>query len=344
MPDLTLDAAIGAAWDIMEQRLAELPDSLAALARRFLDKVSEPDTGYRSYFSRPRSAPLLHIPFWLYLRLKREGCYENRGDLIPPRPPGAGRGERNAHADQALYAILAATMWGYIFIRIQDDLLDDPRLAEQDLSLFGNVCCAEMYRLYRWALPEAEDFWRGFDRVWLEFTAATLEERTQVLSDQPYPRALFENHARKVAFAQTPVLAVAALAGQNQWDALIAELINRLGVAFGLINDVMGWPRDLRSGQRTYLLAAAGWRNDTAADSIEAIEEQLRKALYNQGLLRAFLESAVEWFKLATESARALGLVEFDAYIEQLMAYLEEQKRPIALITLQRVLAGLNNG
>lgn len=320
--DLTLAAAINAAWDIIECRLAELPPALAALGQRFFDKVSEPDSGYRSYFSRPRSAPLLHIPFWLYLRLKREGAL----------------GE--ASAERALYTILAATMWGYIFIRIQDDLLDDPQCAELDLSLFGNVCCAEMYRLYRSALPEAEDFWRGFDRAWLTFSAATLEERAQVLSDQPYPRTLFENHARKVAFAQIPALAVAALAGQNQWEALIVELIDRLGVAFGLINDVMGWPRDLRSGQRTYLLAEAGWSHGSTAGSIEEIEAQLRKVLYDQGLLRAFLDEAVAWFRRAEQSARALGLVEFDAYLQQLLAYLEEQKRPIALITLQRLLVG----
>ncbi|MRG91697.1 hypothetical protein [Polyangium spumosum] len=331
---LAKQAMIDAAWDLCERRFEALPAPLDEIGARFLRSVGEGTPSHRAYFSGPLAPPLLYMPLWLADRLTAEGA-------LPAR------------AQASIAPILAGTMQGYFYVRIQDDLLDDPARADHELLLLGNACVAGMVLAYTEALgPRAPAFFQAFDRAFLAFSRLTLAEQRVVRSDDPYPEALFEEHAGKVAFARAPLLAVAALADALHLEPSITTLIDHLGVAYGLANDVLGWPRDLRAGHRTYLLATAGLtRADldriaalsdehARAEAHEALAERLRGTLYEGMLLRRTLERAIAEQGRAAESARALGLPGFEAYTADRLAWLGALDREILAMSLKRALGG----
>ncbi|MDI1447682.1 hypothetical protein [Polyangium sp. 6x1] len=326
-------ADIDAAWAIVEAHLAALPDPLDALAARFLASVSAGEARHRAYFQNPLAPPLLYMPLWL------------RDGLV-----GAGRAP--AALDEALPRILAGTMLGYFYVRIQDDVLDDPERADRELLLLGNACFTGMIALLREALADHRGFWGAFDRAFVAFSRLTALEQRVVRSDEPYPELLFEEHCDKVAFARVPLLAVAALADRIDAEPAICALVHRLGVAYGLANDVLGWPRDLLAGHRTYLLAAAGLDHaslarvdaEAAGPSRNAARERLTEALrgdlYEGGRLRRTLQAAVTWHARAAEAARVLPLPAFEAFTAERIAWIEALDRQIVVMSLRRALGG----
>jgi hypothetical protein len=333
----SLQPELDAAWEAIEQRVGAWPDAVAGLGRRFLSFIDDAGAGHRSYFSSALSPPLLYIPLWLRERFRREGAW------APP-------------ADALIPGILAAAMWGYFYIRIQDNQIDDPEHTDPELLLFGNLCIEQLHRLLHAAFNGSPEFWAAFDRAWIEFTRFTLQERRQLMSDLPYSRELFEAHATKVAFARVPALAVCSLAGRMDLEPCVTELVHRLGIAYGLVNDMIGWPRDLRAGHRTYLLARAGVshrdirtdREQTPMSCGEGearpVVDELRRRLYDAGLLRAVLDEAAHWQERAQAVARDLGLVEFEQYTRERLRWLRSQEAHLQWIQLQRALVPAGDG
>jgi hypothetical protein len=308
---------IDSAWGILEERLTTLPPPLDALARRFLSHISEGDNGHRGYFSSRLAPPLVFLPLWLRERFRRE------------QPS-------SAPSEEVTGRLVAAAMWGYLYIRIQDDLLDEAH-PDRSRTLLGNVCVWEMARLLEALVGDSAVFREGFERAWLDFTRWTLAEHEQLLSDAEYGEERFEQHARKVAFARVPALALCVLAGRAELAPSLEALVDQLGVAYGLTNDVVGWRRDLANGHRTFLLARAGF---TRGEPLESARHKVREALYGRGLLVATLESSAAWQRRAAESAEALGLAEFSDYTRERLELLEALAREARLFQLRWVLAG----
>jgi hypothetical protein len=309
----TLDSA----WELLEARLTTLPPPLDALARRFLERISDGEKGHRGYFSSQLAPPLVFLPLWLRERFRREQ---------PATAP----------SEEVTVRLVAAAMWGYLYIRIQDDLLDEAH-PDRSRTLLGNVCGWEMARLLEALVGNSVAFRSAFERAWLDFTRWTLAEHEQLLSDAPYGDEQFEQHARKVAFARVPALAMCILAGRAELEPTVETLVDRLGVAYGLTNDVVGWQRDLANGHRTFLLARAGF---TRGEPLESARHTVREALYGRGLLTETLESSATWQRRAAESAEALGLAEFSDYTRERLALLDELAREARMFQLRWVLAG----
>jgi hypothetical protein len=323
---------IDAAWDLCERQWATLEPPLSDLVTRFLCTVAGTSGTHRGYFSNPLAPPLLYLPIWLFDSLVQ------RQTLDPELRP-------------ALIQILAGTMQGYLYVRTQDDVLDEPARADCDLLLLGNVCCSGMTRAYGEVLgPRAALFWREYDRAMVDFSNMTLAEHHAVLSDTPYETKLFEQHADKVAFARIPMLAVATLASRLDLAPLVATLVHQLGIAYGLVNDVIGWPRDLRAGQRTYLLARAGLQRadlmapNAAKDDVEqlahteALTEKLREKLYEGRLLHDTIGEAIAVHNQALETAKALELHGFEAFHTDRTAWLSKLDSQISTLTLTRII------
>lgn len=313
----TLDAA----WDLLEARLTTLPPPLDALARRFLARISEGDKGHRGYFASRLAPPLVFLPLWLRERFRRE--------------PSA-----SVPSQEVTVRLVAAAMWGYLYIRIQDDLLDEAH-PDRSQTLLGNVCGWEMARLLESLVGDSAAFRAAFERSWLDFTRWTLAEHEQLLSDAPYDEERFEHHARKVAFARVPALALCLLAGRGELTPTVETLVDQLGVAYGLTNDVVGWRRDLSNGHRTFLLARAGFRRGEPLD--DALRT-VREALYGRGLLLATLEASAGWQRRAAMSAETLGLAEFSDYTRERLELLDELAREARTFQLRWLLAGEKAG
>ncbi len=309
----TLDAA----WVLLEGRLSTLPPPLDALARRFLARISEGDKGHRGYFSSRLAPPLVFLPLWLRERLLSEQPTSTPSEAVTVR-------------------LVAAAMWGYLYIRIQDDLLDEAH-PDRSQTLLGNVCGWEMARLLEPLLRDSAVFREAFERAWLDFTRWTLAEHEQLLSNAPYEGEHFEQHARKVAFARVPALALCLLAGRGELVPTVETLVEQLGVAYGLTNDVVGWQRDLANGHRTFLLARAGFMR---GEPLEGARRTVREALYGRGLLAETLEASALWQGRAARSAEALGLAAFADYTRERLELLDELAREAKMIQLRWVLAG----
>jgi len=326
------NAEISAAWDACEARFRALPAPLDALSDRFLASVSSGPDAHRAYFSSALAPPLLYMPLWL-----RDGL--------------AAEGATGLDDARAMTEILAGTMQGYLYVRIQDDALDDPSRADPDLALFGNACLSGMLVAYGDALGAlAPAFFRAFDRAFTTFSRHTHDELRVVRGGGDYPEALFEEHADKVAFARVPMLAVAALAGRADLEPRIAELVHRLGIAYGLTNDALGWPRDLRAGHRTHVLTLAGLEREeldaiaaipedaTRAAAEGALAERMRGALYEGMLLRRVIARAAEAQRRAAEIARGIGLRGFEDYTADRLAWLDAFDRQALATSVKRAL------
>ncbi len=326
-------AEIDAAWEHLERRLASLPSPLRALSTQFLQTIAVSTGSHRTYFSNPVAPPLLYMPLWL-----RDGLWHTTSSASKLDP-------------QTIAHILAATMQGYIGIRLQDDVLDEPLVTNPNLLLLGNTFFSGMIiELSRVMGRDAESLWPALDRAIVDFSHLTLAEREQVLKDEPYTLETFVEHADKVAFARIPLLAIAVLVGRMDLEDGIRALIHRLGVAYGLANDVLGWLRDVRSGQRTKLLAQAGFTRQTWSllhsipegaqrdAAITTYLNDLRAQLYDKRLLRDAIAQAIAEHRQAQELARGIGLVGFDDFTDERIAWLERLDRQTMLMTLQRVL------
>lgn len=324
-------AEIDAAWDECEQRFGSLPPPLRGLATQFLQSIALASGSHRNYFSDPLAPPLLYMPIWLF-----DSLVEQR-QLSP--------------ADHsALIKILAGTIQGYLHIRTQDDVLDEPARADANLLLFGNACSSGMVAAYVEALgTHSSQFWTEYDRAVVDFSCLTLAEQHAVKQDNFYEVERFDEHADKVAFARIPLLAVAALASRFDMRPSICSLVHELGIAYGLVNDVVGWTRDLRAGHRTHLLATAGLTHaelrhlhqipdDTARTAAgETLAERLRENLYQGRLLHESLGRALHHHERARDTARALGLFGFEQFHIDRTAWLSALDE-IGALTLARVL------
>jgi hypothetical protein len=308
---------IDSAWEMLEGRLATLPPPLDALARRFLARISSGERGHRGYFSSQLAPPLVFLPLWLRERFRRE------------RPA-------SAPSDDVTVRLVAATMWGYLYIRIQDDLLDESQ-PDRARTLLGNVCGWELARLLEALVGGSATFREAFERAWLDFSRWTLAEHEQLLSNASYPAETFEQHARKVAFARVPLLASCVLAERTELVPTVETLIDQLGVAYGLTNDFVGWQRDLTNDHRTFLLARAGF---TRGEPLEDARRKVREALYGQGLLAETLEASALWQRRAARSAEELGLEEFASYSRERLAWVEAQAYEASVVRLRWMLAG----
>jgi hypothetical protein len=235
------------------------------------------------YFSSEDSPPLLYLPVWL-----AEGVAVADG-------PAAGR---------RLDAILEATALLYFHTRIQDDVLDEPLTRGRSAHLLlGNVLEWQGWAILR-ELPLSDGFWAHAATAWQVFSSETAAERAQVHSRGPYPAARFRRHARKVALARIPLHAVQDLVGRPA-PARVNLFVDRLGEAYGLVNDVLGVERDLKAGLRTYLIASVAQGLPVRERPTPA---RLRRALLERPHLESFLDEAIRLHQRVVPMGEALGI------------------------------------
>lgn len=284
---------LDAVWSELEALLSPWPHGPA-----FLATMQD-----RRYFSSEDAAPLLYLPIWLW-------------------------GEE----DPTLQPLLVATACGYWYIRIQDDVLDEPATrGKHDWLLLGNCliwAAQERYTAFcadPWFLTRAQ-------AAWVRFSAATAHERRLLLRPGPFSAADFVASLDKFAFAEIPLLAV--LARRQRFDdaAGVHALIHHLGAAYGRVNDVLGVWRDRAAGLNTYLIATA--RASLADPSDEAA---LERALVRGPFLHDTLSAAIADQQAAAPIAAALGMAPFAAYTAARVRRLQQLQQQLARLQLQSI-------
>jgi hypothetical protein len=288
------------AWRRIERRMDRYPAPLREQAHALLARIPRPR---RRYFSSVQAAPLLHFPVWAAPTLERE----------------------------ALLRLLEPTALLYFFVRIQDDVLDElgtrghlPRL------LLGNVLLWDALEQLREevTLPA---FWQRAKSAWQTFSAATEMERRQLFEAEPnartrYSERAFRAHARKTAMAEIPLYAALARAGRWHRAPDVPGFVHCLGEAYGLVNDLVGFERDVRAGAQTYLLArvrrhvpALAWRDVGAMGAALVLSSHADR----------LFERVRELHGQARRRASRLGLAGFEEFMRARESYLRRLERQL---------------
>lgn len=303
---------LSALFEGIARRMRGYPPSLRTLGREWWGTLG-PDP--RGCHSAPDAPPLLHLPIWLA---------EGR------------RGQRAALPSDRLDAILESTALLYFHTRIQDNVLDEPETRGQAPQLLlGNVFAWEAWERLR-SLSLSDGFWSWAREAWQIFSDETESERRQLQRRTRYSAVRFRRHARKVALARIPLYAVM----DRQPDlekAAIDAFIDRLGHAYGLVNDVIGVERDLSAGLRTYLLATV---EETLPKRSRRDPAALRRALLREPYLERFLEQAITLHRRIQPLGEALGIAGMDAYTEERIERLRHHQGRALALRLRFALSG----
>ncbi len=283
-------------WDRLDARMAALPPSLAALARQFRTSIRADE---RQYFSFADAAPLLYLPIWL------------------------GRAD-----DAALDDILEASALAYWYVRIQDNVIDEPaERGHASLLLLANTFLWDALDLWRARISDPR-FWALSRQAWRTFSEETEAERLCISERREYSTQDFTTHARKVAVAEIPIYAV--MAASDDWRGVehVPNLVHALGQAYGRLNDVLGHERDLRTNGNTFLLARAQARAG-AADT-----DAIRAALLRSDLLEEFLDEAMVSHRAALVHAEAVGIPAMGIFTDERLARLGTMRVQVSLMRL----------
>ncbi|MSQ00268.1 MAG: class 1 isoprenoid biosynthesis enzyme [Myxococcales bacterium] len=285
-------------------RVASYPPSLRALAGAFLEGAGP------GYYSLPDAAPLLHLPIWL-----------DRG-LSP----------------ETVDDILEATALAYAYVRIQDNVLDEPQgRGHAPLMLAANAFLWDALELYR-AHADAR-FWALSRSAWLDFSEETENERRQLVSETDYAHADFVAHARKCALAEVPLYAVMSASGEWRGVEHVVPLIHSLSRSYGCFNDVMGYERDLAAGGRTWLLAQARTLARARTGEADPNGSAIRSALVSSELMEALVHESITMLEAARPPALGLGMPAFEAFATARAARLAEVAAKVTLLRLTAALA-----
>jgi hypothetical protein len=297
--------------DKIIRQIRTYPQPLRQLGREWWTTLGPDPYGCHS---APDASPLLHLPIWM----------------------AVGRTHRAALPAAHLHAILQATALLYFHIRIQDNVLDEPQTRGRTPQLLlGNVFFLEAWERLR-ALPLSSRFWSRAQEAWRLFSSETEAERRQLQRTTPYSSALFRRHARKVALARIPLYAV--VDGDRTVDKnAIDSFIDRLGEAYGLVNDVIGVERDLLAGMRTYLIATV---EEALPSRHRRDPVSLRRRLLEHPHLERFLERAIALHRRLRPLGEALGIAGMGAYTDERIERIRHHHSRALELRLQFALSG----
>ncbi|GDX83038.1 hypothetical protein LBMAG42_48490 [Deltaproteobacteria bacterium] len=286
-------------WVRLNARIDAYPPALRQLGQRFLSWAGP------GYFSMPDAAPLLHLPIWL-------------GRDVPP---------------DTLDDILEATALAYAYVRIQDNVIDEPEgRGHPPFLLLGNALLWDAMSGFR--KHGNDSFWERSRRAWLDFSEFTELERRQLQTDDRYTHADFVAHARKCALAEVPLYAVMSARGDWAGAEAVPRLVHALARSYGCVNDVMGHVRDLESGAKTYLWSEVRASATRGTPGATAPPELLRAELASGGVMDSLLAEAAATLNDARVAAAELEIPTFDRFADQRAARIAELQLRLAFVRL----------
>jgi hypothetical protein len=280
---------------------------MRALARELMATLGPKP---QAFFCGPDAGPLLHFPIWL----------------------------ANRSLQRSLPDLLEATALSYFYVRIQDNVVDEPATrGKPQLLLLGNVLLADAMALLVSFSP-SKTLWSHARSAWMLFSEETERERQQLSTNGLYSAAAFRRHSRKVALARIPLYAVLART-RRAWPASLRrvdQLIDCMGQSYGLVNDVLGCTRDLASGANTHLLAMA---RRTLSRAQQRDRKAVERALVGQPLFETFLGRAIVLHRRALSIGEALGIRAMRAFTEERITRIEHHIGQMTKLRLAAALA-----
>ena len=217
------------------------------------------------YFTRPRAFPLLLLPWWLEGTIRSSPSPDFQRDIV------------------------YSTVNGYYAVRLIDDLMDGDKPPPREIIPALQLFHTEFLLTYVRYFPSGHPFWQAFSDSW--FRAAEAAARDAAF--ETIDRARFDQvSARKIAGAKVPLAAVCHHYGRTDLLEPWFSVVDLFGAWHQMLNDIVGWNRDLDAGATTYFLSEANARKRPT-------------------------DSIAEW---VVSGGLAWGRTELDARMEQLLA------------------------
>jgi hypothetical protein len=279
------------------------PEPLQLMARQLAREWTP------SVWTHPYSFPLAHLPLWI---LDHAGALPE-GGLSP-----------------SAIAYGYAAHCGYLYIRLQDDVYDDPGSAERARRLLiGNELILECVGTFRRFFAPDSPFHRCLRRYFLEFGQATLWEMEHHWGRyEPFAEEDVLCEGRKLSLAKAPC--AAALLELSREDCLgqVEEALECLQAGNQLLNDVAGLVRDIDAANVTYPLAhATGEAFDWQAEGEEAVRARRMAALgavMRSEAVERTLDLAAELHARALARMGGLASPHFDDYVDFRTGFIRE--------------------
>ncbi|MFO0606693.1 MAG: class 1 isoprenoid biosynthesis enzyme [Polyangiales bacterium] len=242
----------------------------------------------RDAFTRPATTPFVALV---------DACAGDLGLAGDPRVALLGR----------------STVLGYAYVRVQDDLVDEPDRVDRASVYAAEALLAEHLRLFARAAPGAEAFALRSDIMarFADVAAGEVDARGAAVDDHDLGWM-----GVKFLPMAVPLAAMAALAGSGAAGELV-EFVREVGTALQLVNDVYNAPDDAAGGRVTPLLQ---W---LAAEGVDPRDPQLRARLFASAALARTLDEARRAADAASRRARDAGLPRLVAVAAQARAMVD---------------------
>ena len=193
------------------------------------------------YFLRPRTFPLLHLPWWAAKSFSAQPDYPFLADVI------------------------YSTVNGYYYIRLLDNVMDGHGTVELKILPATAFFHTEFQATYQKYFDAAHPFWEVFRSAWFSASDAVTREVNLHRID----RADFERiTVAKLAGIRIPLAAVGFRHGAGErlrgWEKFTLALARWSQME----DDLFDWHHDLRHGKTSYFLTEA--HRHKGSESVEA--------------------------------------------------------------------------
>lgn len=288
----------------LESRLRRHAPALARSAGGWMRSLAGDNEPAR-YFLHPRAFPAVLLP-WL------------AEEAIRRRPSRSFQGD-----------VAYSTVAGYYFVRLVDDLMDGEAVAPALVPLLI-VLHSEFEQAYHRHFPAGHPFWDALNRgAYQAAETASRDAREQRIARKHF----LATSARKVAGAKIPLAAVCHRYDRADLLQPWSAFVDALGRWHQMLNDMLGWSRDLQRGTATYFLSEAAAHAGSGGIAEWVIGDGYRWGMHELG----------GWMSELQAQAAALDS-------PQLVSYLEGRERAVeaawnelssAMAPLQRLATSL---
>jgi len=303
-------------WERVERFCEHLPEPLLGQWRQlkgYLATFSE-RRDPREFFHHPHTFPSLLLPFWV----------------------GTGLGFKAQ--DETVEEILKATLLNYCYVRIQDNVMDEPERFDATLLLLGNEVLNEYHRVYHRLFPADSPFWDHYTRLWREFSRVALWEKQEHWGRiVRFRETEVEQLGDKFLLAAIPCAAFALLRNRPETIPSLEGMVRSLGVGIQLVNDLTDLKEDLRRQNYTYLLTELLPKNGHLLPFEEA-EATITRTLLTTPFLQEYLERAAAYYQKVANVARDLHLPQVTGYVAYQLRYLQALKGELVRAHLEILL------
>lgn len=316
MSQLDAEKEVEGIIDHIDDWISSLPPSLLHLARRY----QEEGFPYRSAFLKNSLAfPGLHLPFWLAQKYMRLGKASQ--DLL-----------------WISQASVRAALFGYLYIRIQDDVYDHKEGYDPVFLLLANETIQECIEIYRNLFPGKAKFWSYYRKIWRDFSEATAWEIENFRGSlRIFEETVLPLVGQKLSFAKIPVLAVALKAGHAKDIHILFKIVDLLSTSSQLLNDFGSLERDLKTSHFTYPLSQS-----LRAEDVN-LKENLGETMFERFLQKSSIETlfdqVLQMDQQVLEILKKFPMETLCLFIENRVKEVKEMRDRYLRIKLQSLLA-----